>query len=215
MKRTSFSTWPCSIARTVDLLGDWWTPLVLREAYYGVCRFEEIQRALRIGRNILTQRLRRLCDEGMMERVKYQDRPARHEYVLTDKGKDFFPVIAATVRWGDTWLAGKNGPPVLLLHRTCGAETHAEVVCSECQQPLKLKDVEAHLGPGFPARLRRQAAGMDRWRDAPPRARLEVTSRDPSARRARSARSDPPRAGATSARSPSARRGGDRRSPRG
>jgi DNA-binding HxlR family transcriptional regulator len=127
----------------VDLLGDWWTPLVLREACYGVRRFEEVQRNLRIGRNILSQRLRRLCNEEMMKRVKYQDRPPRYEYVLTEKGREFFPVIAAIVRWGDTWLAGKKGAPVILRHRTCGAETHAEVVCSECKQPLRLDDVEA------------------------------------------------------------------------
>ena len=76
MKRTPFADWPCSIARSVDLLGDWWTPLVLREAFYGARRFDDIQRNLRIGRNILTQRLKRLVEEGMMERVPYQERPA-------------------------------------------------------------------------------------------------------------------------------------------
>src|SRR5436190_6121311 len=86
VKRTPFSRWPCSVARTVDLLGDWWTPLVLREAFYGVRRFDEFQRTLGIGRNVLTQRLTRLVDEGLLERVAYCEHPPRHEYRLTDKG---------------------------------------------------------------------------------------------------------------------------------
>ncbi len=165
MKRTPFAAWPCSIARTVDLLGDWWTPLVLREAFYGVRRFDDFQRTLAIGRNILTQRLRRLVDEGLLERVQYQDRPARYEYVLTDKGRDFFPVLLAMVRWGDRWLADEAGPPIVLRHTTCGRETSARVVCSECGEPLELGQVRASLGPGFPARARKHAAALPRFGD--------------------------------------------------
>jgi DNA-binding HxlR family transcriptional regulator len=147
VRRTGFADWPCSLARSVDLLGDWWTPLVLRDAYYGVRRFEDFQRSLGIGRNILTQRLSRLVDEGMLERRPYQDRPVRHEYVLTDKGRDFFPVVAAIVRWGDRWLAGDEGPPVTLHHVPCDHDMHAEVVCSQCREPLALRDVTARLEP--------------------------------------------------------------------
>ncbi len=154
MKRTPFSGWPCSIARTVDLLGDWWTPLVLREASFGVTRFDDFQRSLHIGRNILTQRLNRLVAEGLLERVPYQQRPPRHEYVLTEKGRDVFPVLAAIARWGDRWLAGEAGPPVVFHHHPCGHATHAEVVCAVCGEPLRLEDVHAELGPGFPAGLR-------------------------------------------------------------
>lgn len=145
VRRTAFADWPCSLARSVDLVGDWWTPLVLRDAYYGVRRFEDFQRSLGIGRNILTQRLNRLVDEGMLERRPYQDRPVRHEYVLTDKGRDFFPVVAAIVRWGDRWLAGDEGPPVTLHHVPCDHDMHAEVVCSHCREPLALRDVTARL----------------------------------------------------------------------
>ena len=162
MKRTPFTRWPCSIARTVDLLGDWWTPLVLREACYGTRRFENMQRNLQIGRNILTQRLRRLVAEGLLERVQYQERPVRYEYVLTDKGRDFFPVLATMGRWGDRWLAGTAGPPIVLSHRVCGKPTQAEVVCSECREPLKLDGVVASVGPGFPDRLRQRAVRMGR-----------------------------------------------------
>jgi DNA-binding HxlR family transcriptional regulator len=150
VKRTPFADWPCSVARTVDILGDWWTPLVLREAFLGTRRFADFQRNLGIGRNILTQRLNRLVDEGMLARRPYQERPPRHEYVLTDKGRDFFPVIAAIMRWGDTWLAGDAGPPLVLNHRTCGHDMRGEVVCSECREPLSLRDVRGRSGPGMP-----------------------------------------------------------------
>lgn len=153
VKRTSFARFPCSIARTVDLIGDWWTPLVLREAYYGVRRFDDFEAGLGIGRNILTARLRRLVKEGMLERRKYQDRPARFEYRLTDKGRDFFPVLAAMVSWGDRWLDKGKGAPALLRHKTCGKITHPEVVCSECSEPIHVRDVRVETGPGFPARL--------------------------------------------------------------
>jgi DNA-binding HxlR family transcriptional regulator len=150
VKRTPFADWPCSVARTVDILGDWWTPLVLRECYLGVRRFEDFQRSLGIGRNILTQRLHRLVDEGMLERRRYHDRPPRHEYVLTPKGRDFFPVIAAIMRWGDTWLDGDDGPPVVLHHRSCGHDMQADVVCSHCGESLDLHDVRGRPGPGVP-----------------------------------------------------------------
>src|ERR1044072_1678691 len=116
MRRTSFARWPCSIARTMDLLGDWWTPLVLREAFYGFSRFDEFQRALGIARNTLTDRLRRLVDEGLLEKRPYQDEPRRYDYVLTDKGREFFAVLAAMTASGDRWLAAAaraagGGPP--------------------------------------------------------------------------------------------------------
>jgi DNA-binding HxlR family transcriptional regulator len=153
MKRTSFARWPCSIARTVDLLGDWWTPLVLREAFYGVRRFDDFQASLGIGRNILTERLNRLVEQDLLERRKYQDRPARYEYRLTDKGFDFYPVLAAMVAWGDRWLDRGKGAPVVLRHRTCGKVTHPEVVCSECGEPLTARQMTVEVGPGFPRRL--------------------------------------------------------------
>jgi DNA-binding HxlR family transcriptional regulator len=151
MKRTEFASWPCSIARSVDLLGDWWTPLVLREAFLGRRRFDDMQRSLGIGRNVLTQRLNRLVDEGMLERVQYQAKPDRYEYVLTEKGRDFYPVLAAMIAWGDRWLSGEEGPPIVLRHKACGHDMTAKVVCSECGEPIQARDVRARLGPGYPA----------------------------------------------------------------
>ncbi len=163
MKRTPFADWPCSIARAVDILGDWWTPLVLRESYYGVRRFEDFQKTLGIGRNILTQRLNRLVDEGLLVRRPYQEKPLRNEYVLTDKGRDFFPVLMAMVHWGDQWLSDEAGPPITLRHTTCDHDTHAEVVCSHCREPLKLADTRAALGPGYPKRHRERALATGRF----------------------------------------------------
>ncbi|MEU8897053.1 helix-turn-helix domain-containing protein [Nocardia sp. NPDC048505] len=167
MKRTTFAGWPCTVARTVDLLGDWWTPLILREAFYGSRRFEEFERTLGLSRNVLTQRLTRLTEEGLLERVRYQERPPRFEYRLTGKGRDFFPVIAAMMRWGDRWLA-PEGPPVVLHHDTCDHDTHAEVVCAHCREPLRHGAVSTRLGPGFPERHRESALATGRFADPSP-----------------------------------------------
>ncbi|WP_326565589.1 helix-turn-helix domain-containing protein [Amycolatopsis rhabdoformis] len=153
MKRTSFAQWPCSIARTMDLLGDWWTPLVLRDAFYGVTRFDEFQQALGIARNTLADRLRRLVDEGLLEKVAYQTEPMRYDYLLTDKGKDFFGVLAAMTAWGDRWLSGEAGPPITTHHEKCGHDTQAEVVCAHCGEPLTAEDTRMRRGPGFPSKI--------------------------------------------------------------
>jgi len=163
MKRTRFASWPCSIARTVDLIGDWWTPLVLREAFYGVTRFDEFERSLGIGRNVLTQRLNRLVEVGILERIAYQQNPPRHDYLLTEMGRDFFPVLAAMHRWGDRWLATQDGPPIVLHHDTCGHDTHAEVVCADCREPLHVDEVSPHLGAGYPIRHRAAALATGRF----------------------------------------------------
>lgn len=162
VKRTSFSQWPCSIARTVDLLGDWWTPLVLREAFYGVRRFDGFERGLGIGRNVLTQRLTRLVDEGIFERTPYQTRPVRYEYTLTDKGLDLFGVLAVMNAWGDRWAA-PDGAPIVLHHLACDHDTRATVVCEQCRQPLQARDIRAHLGPGYPPDLRPGAQASGRF----------------------------------------------------
>ncbi|WP_158895933.1 winged helix-turn-helix transcriptional regulator [Amycolatopsis anabasis] len=153
MRRMSFAKWPCSIARTMDLLGDWWTPLVLREAFYGIRRFDEFQQSLGIARNTLNDRLRRLVDEGLLEKQEYQREPVRYDYVLTEKGRDFFGVLAAMARWGDRWLAGEEGPPTVFHHERCGHDTHAEVVCAACGEPMVAEEIKSRMGPGYPARL--------------------------------------------------------------
>ncbi|WP_345429965.1 helix-turn-helix domain-containing protein [Actinoallomurus vinaceus] len=153
MRRTSFANWPCSVARTMDLLGDWWTPLVLREAFYGIRRFDEFQRELGIARNTLSERLRRLVGAGLLEKRVYETLPMRHEYLLTESGREFYDVILVMTRWGDRWLAEASGPPVLTRHETCAHDFHAEVVCSHCKEPVTWQDVTPRPGPGYPAKL--------------------------------------------------------------
>lgn len=153
MRRTRFDNWPCSIARTVDLVGDWWTPLVMREAFYGARRFEEFQQRLGVSRNVLTQRLDRLVDEDMLERRPYQERPTRHEYRLTDKGRDFFTVLAAMIRWGDRWLTDPDGPPVELRDRETGLPVEIEVIDARTGRPIDVRQIIPAPGPGLPQDL--------------------------------------------------------------
>ena len=108
----------------------------------------------RIGRNILTQRLNRLVDEGLLGRVEYQQNPTRHEYRLTDKGRDVYPILAAMAAWGDRWLTGPEGTPLVLHHTACDHtacdhDMHAVVICSECSAPLDVRETRAKPGPGY------------------------------------------------------------------
>jgi DNA-binding HxlR family transcriptional regulator len=151
--RTDTSGWPCPLARTADLIGEGWTLLIMREAFYGVRRFEEFQRVLGLGRNILTLRLNTLVDEGLLTKVQYQERPPRHEYRLTDKGRDVYPILAAMATFGDKWLLGDTDPLVIFHHVTCDHDMHAVVTCSECAQPLDVRSVRARPGPGYPTDL--------------------------------------------------------------
>lgn len=153
MRRTSFTGWPCSVARTVDILGDGWTLLVLREVFYGQSHFDGFINALDIPRNTLTHRLRRLEGAGLLRRSAYQAEPVRYEYLLTDKGRDFFGVLAAINAWGDRWMASDDGIPVVMHHDPCGHDTQAQVVCSSCGRPLRHEDISARTGPGYPTRL--------------------------------------------------------------
>ena len=149
MRRTRFEEWNCSIARATDVLGDWWTPLVLREAFYGTRRFDDFVEHLGIGRNILTERLRRLTDEGIFDKVAYQEHPVRYEYRLTDKGRALFGVLAALHRWGNDWLATDDGPPVEMVDRETGEVIKPIVVDETTGQPLDPRAIAIRRGPGF------------------------------------------------------------------
>ncbi|MEC4019802.1 winged helix-turn-helix transcriptional regulator [Streptomyces sp. H27-D2] len=153
MRRTSFADWPCTVARTMDLLGDWWTPLVLREAFYGIRRFDEFQQGLGIARTTLSDRLRRLVEEGLLTKREYQSDPPRYDYVLTEKGEDFFPVLVAMMRWGDRWLADEAGVPVILHHDRCGHDTEPDALCGSCGERIRSLETSVRLGPGYPPRL--------------------------------------------------------------
>src|SRR3954463_422170 len=107
---------PCSIARTLDVVGVWWTMLLVRDALRGTTRFEDFHRTLGIARTVLKARLDRLVETGIMERRQYQDRPRGSEYLLTDKGRALYPVVIALMQWGDEWAADDGGPPLELVH---------------------------------------------------------------------------------------------------
>lgn len=133
----------CSVARTLDVVGEWWTMLIIREAFLGVRRFDDIQERLGIARNVLSTRLQALVDRGILERRRYQGRPERFEYRLTEKGLDLYPILVAMMRWGDRWTAGADGPPLTLVHQPCGHETAPTLSCSECGVTLHPRDVRA------------------------------------------------------------------------
>jgi DNA-binding HxlR family transcriptional regulator len=144
MRRTRFDDWDCSIARSVDILGDWWTPMVIRSALLGARRFEHFTEQLGIPRNVLTERLGRLVDEGIMEKVPYQERPLRHEYRLTEKGVGLYPVIVSILEWGNRWLDWEgDGPPVQLVDRTTGEVVEPVLVDSRTGEPLDPRSTRA------------------------------------------------------------------------
>ncbi|MBI0328782.1 winged helix-turn-helix transcriptional regulator [Burkholderia plantarii] len=148
MKWDDVGEFPCSIARTLAVLGDRWTMLILRNAFYGVRRFDAFQTQLGLTRHVLADRLARLVEEGVFVRRQYQERPPRHEYRLSDKGRDLYPVLLALTAWGDRWKDEGAGPPVLLRHRQCGELLRPVMVCSECGEPLDPRDIELLPGPG-------------------------------------------------------------------
>jgi DNA-binding HxlR family transcriptional regulator len=148
MQRTDFGDMSCSIARALDILGESWTPLILRDLLIGFSRFDELQRDLGISTNVLTDRLRTLVDHGVVERRPYSTRPNRYEYRLTPKGEDAIPILLALVAWGDRWEAGRAGPPTYVVHVPCGRPVAAVAHCSECGEPLDLADLEYQKGPG-------------------------------------------------------------------
>jgi DNA-binding HxlR family transcriptional regulator len=138
----------CSIARALELIGERWTLLVLRDIFLGLRRFEQLQRNLGIARNVLAARLERLVGEGILEKHPYQEHPVRHEYLLTEKGLDLWPVIVELLRWGDRYAAPPAGPPIVIRHRGCGGLLGERRICTSCGKPLGVRDVRAELGPG-------------------------------------------------------------------
>ena len=147
MQRTEFGGMACSIARTLDVIGEPWSPLVLRDVWVGINRFDQIQADLKISRKVLTERLNHLVDEGVLERHPYDQRP-RYEYRLTEKGADLADLLMVMTRWGDKWLAGEAGPPVLYRHHACGEISSVDLRCTYCGEPMHATDITALPGPG-------------------------------------------------------------------
>lgn len=149
----------CSLARTLAVIGDRWTLLVLRDAFLRVRRFEDFEKSLKIARRVLSERLSLLVEHGILKKVPYQERPTRYEYRLTEKGLELYPALISLVHWGDRHYATKDGPPVLHRHLTCGHDFRSVMTCSECGEAVAAREVAAR--PSIPAsrsRSRRAAA---------------------------------------------------------
>jgi DNA-binding HxlR family transcriptional regulator len=137
-----FTNEDCSVARTLEIVGERWSLLLLREAFYGVRRFEEFQRNLGVARNILTDRLQRLVAHGIFERRQYQERPVRFEYRLTQRGIDLYPALISLLAWGDRYLADRpSGGPVVLEHKGCGKASVPYLACSACGEAITARDM--------------------------------------------------------------------------
>jgi len=137
----------CAIARFLSVLGDRWALLILSDSFLGVRRFETFQDRLGISRTILTQRLADLCENGVLERAPYQERPTRYEYRLTKKGLDLYPVFMAMTRWGNQYYADEGGPPILFEHSRCEHDFTPELCCSHCAEPVPPWEVRARTRP--------------------------------------------------------------------
>ena len=138
----------CSLARSLELIGDWWSPLILRDLFLDVTRFDDLIEDLGISRNLLTRRLKALVDNGIVERTAYQLRPPRYEYRLTEAGRDLVPVMLALTEWGDRWAQPKDGRPMLFIHKSCGRQFLPQVTCSACGDVVTADAVMAIPGPG-------------------------------------------------------------------
>ena len=141
----------CSIARSLEVIGERWTLLILRDVLLGRHRFDEIVESLGVTRTVLTQRLRHLVAEGVLERRAYHQRPERFEYHLTAKGQELMPVIAQLIWWGDRYYPEPAGPPRLLVHHGCGGAVEAAYRCTTCHAELSGGEVDTRPGPGLPA----------------------------------------------------------------
>ncbi|MDQ6811187.1 MAG: helix-turn-helix transcriptional regulator, partial [Actinomycetota bacterium] len=175
MKRTALSHHPCSIARTLDVAGEWWAPLIVRDVAYGVRRFRAIQEDLGISANVLADRLQTLVAQGILETVVYQQRPRRHEYRLTEKGADLIPALLALMQWGDRWMWPQARGPVRVTHEQCAHEVRVQVHCPQCARALAPGELRAQPRGGVvqaPAEHEPGHVSAQRLRSDPRGARL-------------------------------------------
>jgi DNA-binding HxlR family transcriptional regulator len=150
------------MARAMAVVGDRWSILILREAYYGTKRFDEFEYYIGVAPNILSNRLKRFVDAGIMKRAPLPEHSTRYEYVLTEKGLDFFPAYLALKRWGDDWLAEPEGPQVIFRDRVAGRAIEHPKLLAASGKPLRLEDVEVVAGSGAVAFNRERFGGAAR-----------------------------------------------------
>lgn len=155
MRWDEIDTQVCSVARTLSVIGDRWTMLILRDSFLGVKRFDQFQKTLGIPRHRLSDRLAKLVEAGVLSKQPYQDKPPRYEYRLTEKGLDLYPILIGLANWGDKWEADQDGPPVDYIHVNCGHRMQPKLVCDHCNEPLQPKQVRTQIGPGMRNKLQR------------------------------------------------------------
>jgi DNA-binding HxlR family transcriptional regulator len=148
MRQTSFATMHCSLARSLEMIGDWWSPLILRDLSYGPLRFEELAEDLGISRTLLTTRLKALVESGIVLRVAYQNNPPRYDYGLSKSGREVIPVLMALTAWGDRWTSPEGGPPIVYRHRDCQQFVAPTVFCPSCRTSVTLDDIDVLPGQG-------------------------------------------------------------------
>ena len=148
MKKVSFADMHCSVAQSLEVIGEWWTLLILRDVFLGVTRFDDFASRLGIARNILTARLDTLVDNDVLTRVAYDEARGRYDYRLTDKGRALLPVMTAIRQWGDEWILGEENAPVVVEHTICGEISNGILTCDHCGEELTTKTVRARPGPG-------------------------------------------------------------------
>jgi len=148
--RRDYAAENCSIAGTLELVGEKWTLLILREAFFGVKRFEDIQRGVGCARNLLSARLAKLVEQEILSREPYREPGSRqrYEYRLTDRGRELFPIVVALMDWGDRWVSSPEGPPVEIRHRDCDAPVHADLSCDHGHTGLTARDTYPVVGAG-------------------------------------------------------------------
>jgi len=173
MRWKEIDTMTCSIARTLSVVGDRWTLLIVRDVFLGIRRFAGIQQDLGLTPHRLSDRLRKLVHDGVLRRVAYEKRPPRFEYRLTEKGVDLYPLIVAMIEWGDRWMAVGQGAPVELVHRPCGHSIRPQLICPDCKSKIEARDMSARPGPALKGRVvrgqRSSNAAADASREGPSR----------------------------------------------
>ena len=140
---------PCSVARTLSVIGDRWTLMILRDCFMGLRRFEHFEASLGITRHVLADRLKKLVDEGVLKKVPYGEAPVREEYRLTERGFELYPVVLSIVQWGDKHMADERGAPIVRRHEKCGNIVQGKMLCSDCGEELDARELTVEIGPGF------------------------------------------------------------------
>ena len=150
MKLEDIDSQPCSIARALSEIGDGWSLMLVRDAFYGRTRFSDFVKYTGAQKTVVSDRLKRLVDAGIFDRVEYEQHPTRHRYLLTDKGRDLTRVMVALSAWGDRWLDNGKGAPIRIVHTECEHDAEARTVCGHCGGELAADNLVAAAGPGFP-----------------------------------------------------------------